>query len=341
MSDDEAEPGAGRPGGGQPRDTLFRAVFGNPVHAASELQSVLPSRLLERLDLTALELMSETFVEPELRQRHVDALFATRWAGREALLYLLMEHQSTPDPLMAFRMLRYQVAIWARYLELNPKTRTFPVVVPVVIYQGQRRWNVSTEFADLLDVDPDLVDDGLITPRFRYLLDDVSKAGVPVLRGRPLTEEARVALVLLGLPVGVEDLVGELGGWVDSFAVVQAGPGGQETVARFATYVRKISRASRERMVELMATMEPEVAETFVSNWDMAVAEGRTEGLTQGRAEGRTEGRTELFAGLLALRFGDLDEEVRAAVRAASAEQITAWSARLLEGTLTLDDVTG
>lgn len=245
---------------------------------------------------------------------------------------------------MAFRMLRYQVAIWGKYLELNPKTRTFPVVVPVVIYQGQRRWKVSTEFADLLDVDPDLVDDGLITPRFRYLLDDVSEVEAPVLRGRPLTEEARLALVLLGLPVGVEDLVGELGGWVDSFAVVQAHPGGRETVARFATYVGKISRASRERMVELMATMEPEVAETFVSNWDMAVAEGRTEGiaegLTQGRA-GRTEGRTELFAGLLALRFGDLDEDVRAAVRAASTEQITAWSTRLIEGTLTLEDVTG
>ena len=94
-------------------------------------------------------------------------------------------------------------------------------------------------------------------------------------------------------------------------------------------------------MVELMATMEPEVAETFVSNWDLAVAEGRAEGLTRGRAEGRTEGQADLLSWQLGLRFGDLDDEVRAAVRAASADQIAAWSALLIEGTLTLEDVTG
>ena len=46
-------------------------------------------------------------------------------------------------------------------------------------------------------------------------------------------------------------------------------------------------------------------------------------------------------ADVLAFKFGDLDEDVQAAVRAASTEQITAWSTRLIEGTLTLDDVTG
>ena len=364
MSDDDAEPGGGRPGGGSTRDSLFRSVFGNPVHAASELRSVLPDRLLDRLDLSRLELMPDTYVDADLRQRHVDALFSTRWAGRDALLYVLMEHQSTPDPLMAYRMLVYLVRIWEKYVRLNPKVRRLPVIVPVVIYQGQRRWNVSTEFADLLDLDPglelsdleDAVAEGIV-PRFRYLLDDVSKVDVPALRARPLTEEARLALVLLGLPAGVEDLMGELGGWGDSFAVVQSRLGGRETVGRFAAYVWKISRVSRERMAEVMATMNPEVAETFMSTWDMAVAEGRTEGLTRGRAEGqaagltqgraegrdegRAEGRTEVFAGLLALKFGDLDEDVLAAVRAASADQIAAWSARLIEGTLTLGDVTG
>ena len=114
MGDDDADPGGGPPGGGPTRDSLFRSVFGNPVHAASELQSVLPSRLRERLDLSALELMPDTYVDADLRQRHVDALFATRWAGRDALLYVLLEHQSTPDRLMAYRMLVYQVRTWEK-----------------------------------------------------------------------------------------------------------------------------------------------------------------------------------------------------------------------------------
>lgn len=93
-------------------------------------------------------------------------------------------------------------------------------------------------------------------------------------------------------------------------------------------------------MVEFMATMEPEVAETFVSNWDMAVAEGRTQGRAEGRTEGIAEGQADLLSWQLALRFGDLDEEVRTAVRAASTEQITTWSTQLIQGTLTLDDIT-
>ena len=343
MDDDGVESG-----GGSTRDSLFRSVFGDPVHAASELQSVLPDRLLSRLDLTRLELMPDTYVDGDLRQRHLDALFSTRWAGRDALLYVLIEHQSTPDRLMAYRMLVYLVRIWEKYVRLNPMVRRLPVIVPVVIYQGQRRWNVSTEFADLLDLDPglelsdleDAVAEGIV-PRFRYLLDDISEVDVPVLRARPLTEEARVALVLLGLPAGVQDLMGALGGWVDSFAVIQARPGGRETMVSFWEYLGKVGQASDERMAEFMATMNPEVAETFVSTWDRIAAEGRIEGRAEGRAEGRTEGQADLFAGLLALKFGDLDEDVLAAVRSASADQIAAWSARLIEGTLTLRDVTG
>jgi hypothetical protein len=40
----------------------------------------------------------------------VDLLFSVAWrGGGEALVYLLFEHQSTSDGLMAFRMLPYEV----------------------------------------------------------------------------------------------------------------------------------------------------------------------------------------------------------------------------------------
>ena len=44
--------------------------------------------------------------------RHTDLLFSVAWrGGGEALVYLLFEHQSTSDGLMAFRILRYLVRI--------------------------------------------------------------------------------------------------------------------------------------------------------------------------------------------------------------------------------------
>lgn len=43
---------------------------------------------------------------------------------------------------------------------------------------------------------------------------------------------------------------------------------------------------------------------------------------------------------MLTLRFGELDEPVRGAIAAASTEQIDLWAARLVDGTLTLEDIT-
>ncbi|MDT0202713.1 Rpn family recombination-promoting nuclease/putative transposase [Nocardioides sp. AE5] len=324
----------------QQRDGLFRAVFSQPVHAASELRSVLPARVLERLDLDGLEVVPGSFVSEALRQQHTDALFATRWAGRDAYLFVLLEHQSTPDPWMAWRMLGYQVRIWERHLKENPEASRLPVIVPVVIYQGERPWKASTEFADLLDLDPDEraeldLENGTGTagvPRFVYLLDDLSGADTEViLRSRPLTEEAMLALGLLGAPAGFDDPDPVLGPWRDLLARVRGRPGGERLLVTIAIYTWNISTVSGERMEEFMTTLEPEVADTFVSTWDRGMAEARTEGEARGHAA--------LFATQAAYRFGDLDPAVMAAIDTATTEQITAWSMKLVEGTLTLDDL--
>lgn len=107
-------------------------------------------------------------------------------------------------------------------------------------------------------------------------------------------------------------------------------------LARFGAYVGKISATLEQRMREFMATMEPEIAETFVSTWDQIRAEARA----RGQAEGRARGQAELLVSQLALKFGDLDDETRAAVHGASREQIASWSARLIQGTLRLEDLT-
>lgn len=47
-------------------DGLFRLVFGQPVHAASELRAVLPAALTARLDLERLTAVNGSFVDAEL-----------------------------------------------------------------------------------------------------------------------------------------------------------------------------------------------------------------------------------------------------------------------------------
>jgi predicted transposase/invertase (TIGR01784 family) len=103
-----------------PHDALFKAVFSQPEHAAGELRHLLPPTFAERIDWPTLALVSGAYVDEDLRHSHSDLLFSARCEGASVLLYLLFEHQSTHDPLMAYRLLRYMVRIWEAVLAEDP-----------------------------------------------------------------------------------------------------------------------------------------------------------------------------------------------------------------------------
>lgn len=162
-------------------------------------------------------------------------------------------------------------------------------------------------------------------PRFRYLLDDLSNADESLLLARPLSDEARVSFLFLGLPPGYTEPDVVLVRWEQTLATIGSRPHGPDVLTALAAYLWNISNgAGRERMREVMTTLEPEVSKGFVSIADVV----------------RAEARAELLADQLQVRFGDLAPAVRAKVASAPPEQITAWSTRLIEGTLTLDDIT-
>lgn len=60
------------------------------------------------------------------------------------------------------------------------------------------------------------------------------------------------------------------------------------------------------------------------------VAQGREEGKAEGKVEGKAEGRAEIVFKQLSLRFGPLNDEVRARILGAQESQIDALAKRLL-----------
>ena len=104
-----------------PHDAVFRQIFGVPANAASQLRAVLPPDLAARLDLGRLARVPESFVDEALKWRHSDLLFTAPLDGRDVYVYVLVEHQSSDDPLMAFRMLRYVTRIWDQHLRDHPR----------------------------------------------------------------------------------------------------------------------------------------------------------------------------------------------------------------------------
>lgn len=131
------------------------------------------SDIARHLDLTTLERLPASFVTEHLGQRHADMLWRIQTTDGKWLYWLvLLEFQSTIDRRMALRMMDYTVRI-LRGLDRDElgSHGEYPVVLPVVVYNGEQRWNAATDVRDLFAPVPEELVGYL--PRHRYLLIEV------------------------------------------------------------------------------------------------------------------------------------------------------------------------
>ena len=135
----------------RPHDKLFRSVFADPQEAGSFLRRHLPPALVSRLDWSTLALMETSFVDEALQESESDLLYTVQMneTAQPVYLYLLFEHQSTPDKWIRFRLLKYMCRIWDESFKEYPDQAELRPIIPLVFYQGARSWHYSTEFADL------------------------------------------------------------------------------------------------------------------------------------------------------------------------------------------------
>jgi hypothetical protein len=327
-SRDRPPSGRKAPGGPPtPHDAVFRQVFGVPANAASWLRAVLPPSLTARLDLGRLAPVPASFIDESLKWRHSDLLFTAPLDGHDALVYLLVEHQSSDDPLMAFRMLRYVTRIWDRYLREHPRARRLPTVIPLVVHHGHSRWASPVQVADLIDLGPAAKEAArAYLPRFEFLLDDLSGVDEDQLRERPLTPLALVTLVLMKSAPGNPGIVAGLRPWAGQLRAVLDQPSGGEAFIALLTYIEHVSEASAGDVRDLAVSLGPDAEEAYVTTAEMLRAEGATGALVEALIEGLTA------------KFGPLPDNVPQKAHAASVDQIKAWNARAMTAE-TLDEV--
>lgn len=143
----------------QPHDKLFKVTFGDPKNTAALLRAELPKALGASIDWESLRPEQGSFVDSKFRSGQADLLFSAKVGGREAMIYVLFEHQSTRDPRMVFRLLRYMSRIWEDLSRRRPWPEKLPAILPVVLFQSAEVWDVPGSLAELLDIPPELGDE--------------------------------------------------------------------------------------------------------------------------------------------------------------------------------------
>jgi predicted transposase/invertase (TIGR01784 family) len=306
-----------------PHDGLFKATFEQPDLARSELEFVLPADVCALLDLGTLEVVPGSFRDEELAQTHSDLLYAVRTrGGGQALVYILFEHQSTFDSAMAFRLLRYIVRIWERWMRDHA---TLPIVLPIVMHHGESGWRAAPELATMLDASPELLAaTRRFVPHFEFLLDDLSGLSLDALATRTLHAFARLVQIAMW-------------SWRSRERLERAAP----VMAALATTLVRDER-TRQLLLQLYAYLwraapqDVAVAEMRSILLQVAGPEGAEDAvnaveqlIAQGEASGRARGLRDAVLHVLAARGLALSDVGRARVAScADVDALTAWLER-------------
>jgi predicted transposase/invertase (TIGR01784 family) len=273
-----------------PHDALFRKFLSHPETARDFLDIHLPPKLRALSQLDTLRIESASFVEPAMRALHSDILYSLRTARGDGYIYCLIEHQSTPEPMMAFRLMQYCLRVMRAHLEKKDKgARTpknqqkLPLVVPLLFHHGNSPYPHSTCWLDSF-ADPELARDIYGNP---FPLVDV--AAIP--DDKILTHKRVALLELVQKHIRQRDMLELLEQFVYLLSPRTITDGQLEA---FLHYVLQTGNTANPRgFIEQLMCRLPDYEEKTMTIAEELKRIGRMEGLETGLEKGLEKGRME------------------------------------------------
>ncbi|EON6526800.1 Rpn family recombination-promoting nuclease/putative transposase [Salmonella enterica subsp. enterica serovar Salford] len=273
-----------------PHDAAFRQFLAQPEIARDFMELHLPAELRAICDLSTLKLESGSFVEDDLRQYFSDVLYSLKTTEGTGYVHVLIEHQSSPDVHMAFRMTRYAVAAMQRHLDAGHKK--LPLVIPVLFYVGKRSpYPYSTRWLDEFD-NPELA--GKVYGG-AYPLVDVTVIPDDEIMGH----RSMAALTLLQKHIHQRDIAT----LTDQLATLLMADylSSPQVVALIHYLLQAGESADSEAFVRELAQRVPQHGDALMTiaqqleqkGLEKGIEKGRIEGIQIGEEKGRNEGKLE------------------------------------------------
>ena len=161
-----------------PHDSGYKYLLYSKKAFVQLIRSFVKTGWAEQVDEASLVRIDKTFILQDFKDKEADVVYKAKLKDQEVIFYVLMELQSTVDYLIPYRLLLYMTEIWRDIFknvsenEAKKKSFRLPVIVPMVLYNGDANWSVPIEFKDTLG-SADLFEDNVLN--FKYILFDVQK----------------------------------------------------------------------------------------------------------------------------------------------------------------------
>lgn len=302
-------------------DHRYRLLFARPQMIEALVREFVPEPWVESLDFSTLERVNASYVSDSLKRKEGDMVWKLRRRdGTPVYVYLLIEFQSRADRFMAVRIMGYVAALYLDLIarrELAPGRR-LPLVIPLIAYNGVRRWRSPLELSELIEVFEPAAE--AYVPRLRYRVID---------EGAYSAEELERREGLAALLFWLKTQQGQ--------AMVQAPP-------RLKNLLAREGDPSMYRAFLIWLGHDPAAVPEFLSlkefseMWDRTVQrwqqefreEGRVLGREEGWKEGEKKGEAKALLRLLERKFGPVDPRTCARIRRAGPDRLLEWVDRVL-----------
>lgn len=273
-------------------DKFFRKVMGNPHVARDFLLTHLPEKMRKIMDLNDLELVPRSYIDDVRKETIADVLYKTTIADRVGYIYLLVEHQSSPDELMPFRILKYSCNIIEQHLQ-QTKSKSLPLIYPMVIYHGERPYSFSTDIKDIVDAPRQLIEQYFLKP---FQLIDLARIDDEELKKHSWAGAMEFALK----HIFARDILPHLKEMAELLRRIDQA-GGKDYISIILHYIyERAELKSKEAFFNLISTkISTEVGEEIMTLAEQMRQEGRFEGKLQGKLEGEREKSVEIAKRLL------------------------------------------
>ena len=268
-------------------DRFFRAALSDSRVAKEFFDSHLPTPIKNSIDLDTLALRKDTFVDDSLELTESDMLFDVTFSGRSGYLYLLVEHQSKPDPLMPFRLLKYMVSIMDQHVKTTQGTE-LPLIYPLIFYTGERNYTHSTDLFDLFGKNKELARDIFLKP---FDLIELNKIPDDDLKQRVWSGIMELSMK----NIFKRDILPYLQDMISLLNQAELA-GGADYVRTALTYLINTGEIKdTELFLETLETgLSPKMKEGIMTIAEQLEARGEARGIEQGRLLAIEEARSEV-----------------------------------------------
>ena len=266
-------------------DKAYKKLFSNKEIVQQLFEYFIDEDFVQFLDFSTLQKMDKSFVTDEYKEKESDLIYQIHFKNKPMYIYMLIEFQSTVDPMMPLRFLRYICEFYEDLKNHQTGLKKLPAIFPLLIYNGEKKWTSKLNINELIEK---TISDRYI-PNFSYYKLSINELSEEMLseinntlsfiftfeNSSPKELSKKIKTLLKRIEHEKPEAIKTLKKWINNFFK-------QQNLINNTKIIESISKLEE---IEIMFTsaLKKELKESY--------DEGKLKGIEEGKLKGIEEGK--------------------------------------------------